>query len=160
MCVFSGMDTDDPVRAAVQVAREIGDRRIARAGLHLAPLTIRRKEQGPPAVYGAPVDQPEAWLPKGDWKGVVLTAAIARAMPDIDVGSALDRDLGGLPGAAFYRLASSPHGSPAARAVQLAGRDDAISSLAMSIDASLGGAYPVLFTLLGDHGLGKSRLVA
>jgi predicted ATPase len=160
VCVFSGMDADDPVRAAVQVAREIADRRISRAGLHLAPLTIRRKEQGPPAVYGAPVDQPEAWLPKGDWKGVVLTAAIARAMPDIDVGSALDRDLGGSPGAAFYRLASSPHASPAARAVQLAGRDDVISTLAKSIDASMSRACPGLFTLLGDHGLGKSRLAA
>jgi tetratricopeptide (TPR) repeat protein len=106
------------------------------------------------------VDQPEAWLPKGDWKGVVLTAVIARAMPDIDVGSALDRDLGGSPGAAFYRLASSPHGAPAARAVQLAGRDDVISALAMSIDASLSRRCPVLFTLLGDHGLGKSRLAA
>jgi tetratricopeptide (TPR) repeat protein len=160
VCVFSGMDTDDPVRAAVQVAREIADRRISRAGLHIAPLTIRRKEQGPPAVYGAPVDQPEAWLPKGDWKGVVLTSAIARAMPDIDVGSALDRDLGGSPGAAFYRLAAAPHGSPAARAVQLVGRDEVISELARSIDASLSGECPVLFTLLGDHGLGKSRLVA
>lgn len=160
VCVFSGMDTDDPVRAAVQVAREIADRRIARAGLHLAALTIRRKEQGPPAVYGAPVDQPEAWLPKGDWKGVVLTSAIARAMPDIDVGSALDRELGGSPGAAFYRLAASPHGSPAARAVQLSGRDDVISALAISIDASLSRASPVLFTLLGEPGLGKSRLAA
>ncbi|NUQ72090.1 MAG: protein kinase [Polyangiaceae bacterium] len=160
VCVFSGMDMDDPVRAAVQVAREIADRRIARAGLHLAPLTIRRKEQGPPAVYGAPVDQPEAWLPRGDWKGVVLTAAVARAMPDIDVGSALDRELGGSPGAAFYRLAASPHGSPAARAVQLAGRDEVISALAKSIDASLSRSIPVLFTLVGDPGLGKSRLAA
>lgn len=159
-CVFSGLYMEDPLGAAIAVAREVAGRRTARVALHLAELTLRRKDQGPPAVHGAPIEHPDTWLPPGDWDGIVLTTDIVRAMPESELsGVALDPTLSGAPGAVFYRLAGrSDHPSPAVRAVPLLGRDDVMNALGASLSASVIGACPGLFTLLGDVGLGKSRL--
>lgn len=98
VCVFSGAEIDDPVQAGIAVAREMVGRFEARAALHLASLAIRRQDNAPPAVYGVPVERPETWLPQGPWSGVVLTAEIARVVPENDLGPVSDS-------AAFYSLA-------------------------------------------------------
>ncbi|WP_437966204.1 protein kinase [Sorangium sp. So ce260] len=160
VCVFSGLDADDPVSAALAVAREVEERYAGRAAVHIAGLIVRRKEQGPPAVYGAPVEQPDTWMPRGDWNGVALTADLVRALPEGELGG-LSRDpaLSPAPGAVFYRLAARSHPPPgSASAVPLVGRDEIVGALAVSMEASLSGGSPGLFTLIGEGGLGKSRL--
>ncbi|WP_437658058.1 protein kinase domain-containing protein [Sorangium sp. So ce1182] len=160
VCVFSGVDADDPVSAAIAVAREIEERYAGRAAVHVAGLIVRRKEQGPPAVYGAPVEQPDAWMPPGDWGGVALTADLVRALPESELrGVSRDPALSHAPGAAFYRLPPRSHHPPTpVSAVPLVGRDEILGALAVSMEASLSSASPGLFTLIGEEGLGKSRL--
>ncbi|WP_437687649.1 protein kinase domain-containing protein [Sorangium sp. So ce176] len=161
VCVFSGVDADDPVSAAIAVAREIEERHAGRAAVHIAGLIVRRKEQGPPAVYGAPVEQPEAWMPLGGWGGVVLTADLVRALPEGELrGASRDPALSHATGAGFYRLAPrSQHPPTPASAAPLIGRDEIIGALAVSMEASMSSASPGLFTLIGEAGLGKSRLM-
>ncbi|NUQ75127.1 MAG: serine/threonine protein kinase, partial [Polyangiaceae bacterium] len=68
--VFSGMDVENPVQAALAAARDVVARFGAKAALHLASLAMRRQENAPPAVYGVPLDRPETWLPPpADWSG-------------------------------------------------------------------------------------------
>lgn len=97
--VFSGMDVENPVQAALAAARDVVARFGAKAALHLASLAMRRQENAPPAVYGVPLDRPETWLPPpADWSGIVLTAELARAVPEAELAPAAEGDM-------FFKLA-------------------------------------------------------
>lgn len=151
--VFSGVDVDDPAGAAIAAAREIvaDDARVA---IHLAAATVRRKARAAPAVYGAAVERPETWLPRDDWRGVVLTPEIARVARAGEIADAPVNT-------AFFRLGEGESATtePSIEIeAPLLGRGEVASALAASALASACGACPALFTLLGDHGVGKSRM--
>jgi tetratricopeptide (TPR) repeat protein len=134
---------DDPIRAALGAARELVDRHGGRAALHVESLLIRRGGPGPPTVYGAAVERPEAWMPPEPWSGVALTEALERALPED--GAAIPSEGGG------------PEADVEG---PLLGRERLIAALAASAAAAFDGTCPALFTLIGDAGLGKTRLVA
>ena len=141
--VFSGRDADQPAQAALAAARELVDRHGARAALHLASVTIRRKDQGAVAVYGAAVDRPETWMPAGPWSGVALSADLERVLSDAE------------PPPSSTRAAPSVEaGAP------LVGRSGALAAIEASAAAAFDGACPGLLTVIGEAGLGKSRLAA
>lgn len=145
VAVFSGLIAEDPARAAFATARDLVDRHGARVALHLAHVSIRWKERGPPAVFGAAVDRPEVWLPAAPWIGVSQTEELARALPEeppVPASSRAD-DLG-----SSVDDASLP----------LLGRSDEIDALTTSARGAFASARPGLFTLLAGAGLGKSRL--
>ncbi|WP_437835253.1 serine/threonine-protein kinase [Sorangium sp. So ce1153] len=144
VAVFSGRNTDHPAEAALAAARELAERHGARAALHLASVTLRRKARSSAAAYGAAVERPETWLPPEPWSGVALTAELERALPARDD-----------PGPASSRAAPSANVE-----APLAGRADVVAALSASAGAAFDGTCPGLFTLLGEPGLGKSRLVA
>ncbi|WP_437288652.1 serine/threonine-protein kinase [Sorangium sp. So ce406] len=144
VAVFSGRNADHPAEAALAAARELAERHGARAALHLASVTLRRKARSAAAAYGAAVERPETWLPPEPWSGVALTAELERALPARDD-----------PGPASSRAAPS-----AELEAPLAGRDDVVAALSASAGAAFDGTCPGLFTLVGEPGLGKSRLVA
>ena len=138
--VFPGKDVDDPARAALAAARELVDQRGARAALHVAGVRLRPSGAGPPAVYGAPVERPETWTPPEPWSGVALTGEFERALPEQSAPASVTGDPG--------REAEAP----------LLGRDGAISRLAASAAAAFEATCPGLLTVIGDAGLGKTRL--
>lgn len=143
VAVFSGRDADHPVLVALSVARELCDRYGARAALHLASVTIRPKERGAPAVYGAALDRPETWMPASPWSGVALSADVERLIAEADP------------------LPPSTEGAPSADAdPPLLGRGELMTALDASAASAFDGSCPGLFTLLGDVGLGKSRIAA
>jgi tetratricopeptide (TPR) repeat protein len=154
VAVFSGADTDDPVHTALATARELVVKLGARVALHLAPLSMRRKLRGPPAVYGLAVEKPETWLPPTPWSGIVLTAELARAVPAADL-----EPCPALP-SFFTPALLAPQLSAIVRAssVRLFGRDEVLAALSSSAEQSFSAAVPGLFTVIGDHGLGKSRI--
>jgi tetratricopeptide (TPR) repeat protein len=143
VAIFSGRDADQPGKVALSVARELVARHGARAALHLAGVSIRKSARGAPAVYGAAVDRPETWLPASPWSGVALTPEVEPWLADIELTPSP------LPGA-----------EPAEDQPPLLGRDDVMAALSASAAAAFDGASSALFTLLGDAGLGKSRLAA
>ncbi|WP_437760640.1 protein kinase domain-containing protein [Sorangium sp. So ce1389] len=146
VAVFSARDAEHPVRLALSAARELVERHGARAALHLAGVIIRPRDRGAPAVYGAAVDRPETWIPASPWSGVTLTEELERALAE------------GEP-------ATPPTSPPVARAAEsgpppMVGRGEAIAALEASAAAAFSGACPALVTVLGDAGLGKSRVAA
>ncbi|WP_437522245.1 protein kinase [Sorangium sp. So ce726] len=146
VAVFSGKDTDHPAQAALAAARELAGKHGARAALHLASVTLRRRARGAVSAYGAAVERPETWLPSEPWSGVALSAEIERVLPARD-------DSDGRP--------ASAEAEPSVEIeVPLAGRDDVLAAIAESARAAFDGTCPGLFTLIGDTGLGKSRLAA
>ncbi|WP_437781427.1 protein kinase domain-containing protein [Sorangium sp. So ce1097] len=144
VAVFSGRSAEHPAEAALAAARELASRHGARAALHLASVTLRRKARNAPAAYGVAVERPETWLPPEPWSGVALTAELERALPARDD-----------PGPASSRAAP-----PSEVEAPLAGRADVVAALSASAGAAFDGTCPGLFTLVGEPGLGKSRLVA
>ncbi|MGK4003389.1 protein kinase [Sorangium sp. So ce1036] len=142
LAVFPARDVDDPARAALAAARELALPGGARVALHVASVRLRRAAGGLHAAYGAPVERPETWLPAEPWRGLVMTDDFRRALPDDEA-------------------APTPPDDPASLAEPpLLGRGDVLSALAASAADAFDGACPGLLTLLGDAGLGKSRLAA
>jgi eukaryotic-like serine/threonine-protein kinase len=137
MGVFPAGETDDTTQAALTTARELVERHGARVALHLGTVTVRPREQGVPSVYGALVDRPEAWLPAEPWSGLRWTLEIEQILGD------------------SVRAASAADSAP-----PLVGRNDVRAALAESAVLAFDGTCPGLFTLLGDNGLGKTRLAA
>ncbi|WP_437791965.1 protein kinase domain-containing protein [Sorangium sp. So ce693] len=146
VAVFSGKDTDHPAQAALAAARELAGKHGARAALHLASVTLRRRARGAVSAYGAAVERPETWLPPEPWSGVALSAEIERALPAREDGDS--------------RPASAEAEPSVEIEAPLAGRDDVLAAIAESARAAFDGTCPGLFTLIGDTGLGKSRLAA
>ncbi|MGK3987158.1 protein kinase [Sorangium sp. So ce136] len=142
VAVFSARDVDDPARAALAAARDLAQSGGVRVALHLASVRLRRVAGGLHAVYGTPVERPETWLPAEPWCGLAMTEEFERALPDAE-------------------LAPTPPDAPESLGEPpLLGRDDVLSALAGSATDAFDGTCPGLFTLVGDAGLGKTRLTA
>lgn len=133
LALFSGAEAEAPIEAALGAAHELAAFPDAGAALHLAKVSIRPRPDGPPAVHGAAVDRPETWMPAGAFRGVVLSPELARVLPAME--------------------AAAPTEPP------LLGRGAALAALDASA-ALVQRGLPALVTVLGDHGLGKSRLAA
>ncbi len=65
----------DPAAAAIAAARELVAAG-ARVALHLDAVGVG-STSGVTTLHGAPVEQPETWLPTETWTGVVMTGALA-----------------------------------------------------------------------------------
>jgi tetratricopeptide (TPR) repeat protein len=139
--VFPAGETEDSPAAALAAARDLVEQHGARAALHLGSVTLRYREQGVPSVYGAPVDRPEAWLPSEPWSGLRWTAEVEQILGEA-------------------ARASGAAETVAEEVAPLVGRDDVRATLAESAVLAFDGTCPGLFTLLGDNGLGKTRLAA
>ncbi|WP_438034133.1 serine/threonine-protein kinase [Sorangium sp. So ce204] len=146
VALFSGLDIEHPAQAALAAARELVDRCDARAGLHLAGVTVRRKGRCAPVAYGAAVDRPEGWLPPEPWTGVVLSAEIERVLVETEPTP---------PSAGAAAATGAVDGE-----VPLFGRSEVVEALLASAAAAFDGTCPGLMTLLGDAGLGKTRLAS
>ncbi len=167
MAIFAGFETDDPAGAAIAVAREIVQKN-GRVALHLAPITIRRKERGAPLVYGAAVERPETWLPTNPWSGLVMTNDLESILPPesvagpISVGPKSLRP--SLRPAEMPAIALSESGrfdAPTRSSMldrMLIGRDEPLAIIENGLRAAFGQRVPRLATLIADVGLGKTRL--
>ncbi|MCC6551951.1 MAG: protein kinase [Polyangiaceae bacterium] len=152
VAVFSGHQAEEPATAALASARALAEQQGARASLHLASVVLRRREGASPTAYGAAVDSPGAWMPPEPWSGVRWTAAFDAALPD---GQRAPAEAAGAP-----EITSSGERLIDARiAAPLIGREDVLAALEASARVPFTEGRPALLTIIGDHGLGKSRLI-
>jgi serine/threonine protein kinase/tetratricopeptide (TPR) repeat protein len=178
VCVFSGTDTANPVSAALATARELIARFNARTALHLASLTLRPQEGGPPAIYGRAVEKPESWLPGEAWSGLLVTTDLARALPEEEgISAAASAASAFIPLSPAIREASEkihetappsiapPSKDPigggsvsTAKQLPLFGEQNVLEAMASSARVTFESGCAGLVTLIGDNGLGKSRL--
>ncbi|MDI1483597.1 serine/threonine-protein kinase [Polyangium sp. y55x31] len=167
--VFTALDSDDPAGSALSAARQIVEACEGRVALHLASVTVRRKDRGAPAFYGAAVERPETWIPPDAGDGITITEVLRAALGTPE-GSSLE--IARRTGSANTNTsdAALPRSSPAMPQlddgsqglddVPLIGRDDVVASLRASFEAARAQRSPRLATLVGDAGLGKSRLAS
>jgi len=153
VAVFSGDETDSPAAAALAAAEALVATG-ARAALHLERVLVRRSARGAKVVYGAAVDRPETWLSSEPWSGVWRTAEFERALPE--AGS--QRALGVEPEDASTGSLSRERSTDARLRIPLFGREAEMAAIAASMRASFEGRRAGLLTVIGDSGLGKSRL--
>jgi tetratricopeptide (TPR) repeat protein len=134
-----GAEHADPAGAAIAAARDLAAAG-ARVALHLELVRVT------PRIAGPAVDRPEDWLPAAAWTGVVLTRALATVTQAATRASDA--------GAGFVVLAEE------GETTELFGRDALIADLVADAAAALGTAGPGFALLVGDHGIGKTALVA
>ncbi|WP_437579624.1 serine/threonine-protein kinase [Sorangium sp. So ce887] len=152
-----------PKEAAAERALLAGREIVASVGaplaIHVAPLKLRREARegdSVQAVTGLAVERPEAWLPADPWRGIALSAELVTAHPGFDVAAASED------GRYFFAQEAplSPGERDAARAAPppLVGRGDPQSAVEGSRERALAGLGPGLCALIGERGVGKSRL--
>jgi tetratricopeptide (TPR) repeat protein len=147
------------VLAGIGCARKLAGRAQAELGaagpmvVHVAELGVRHA-RGRVRLSGLALQQPAAWcaLPGEDTgRGLWATAAAAAyldAEPEPGGLVPLDREP---PEAELQEID--------AQTVALRGRDRLLAAAVSEIDAALGQARPLLWTLEGDEGLGKTRVL-
>ena len=142
------------VRAAARAFGHAADQEEIDGVLHLAELRVREGAGGL-TVAGGALERPAEWLPGEEGPGLRLTeAAAAVAGPSIG-----ERDPAGFvsldtPTGSQAGVSSSPAGSAA-----LVGRDSLLEAAGQEGAACFTGACPTLTTLVGEAGLGKSRVL-
>ncbi|MEM9490826.1 MAG: protein kinase, partial [Myxococcota bacterium] len=159
ICAFAGLMDEDPIQEALAAAHHLTSRLGGRAVLHLTSLKLRRSRQrGALKVYGAEVEQPERWLPTGEWSGILLTAKIARVLPPGQLSPSPDHE-----GFAVLSTGTQPMPviavptRPTVDNTELVGCADILAKAEASLSLCVDSRRPILFTALGEHGVGKSR---
>ncbi|WP_437970083.1 protein kinase [Sorangium sp. So ce260] len=153
-----------PKEAAAERALLAGREIVASVGaplaIHVAPLKLRRDARDADSVQvvaGLAVERPEAWLPADPWRGIALSAELVTAHPGFDVAAASEDGR-------YFFAQEAPLSSgdrDAARAAPpppLVGRGETLSAVEESRERALAGLGPGLCALLGERGVGKSRL--
>ncbi len=142
------------VRAAARAYGHAADQEEVDGVLHLAELRVREGAGGL-TVAGGPLERPAEWLPAEDGPGLRLTAAAAA----VAGGNLGERDPAGFvsldtPSGSHAGLTATPAGGAA-----LVGRDSTLEAAGQEGAACFTGACPTLTTLVGETGLGKSRVL-
>ena len=155
LAVFTGLDHDTPLPAALTAAQALAAHR-ARSVIHLGSALLRRSAQGKVAVYGDDVEHVERWLPPppfaGLASGILLTAAAAELTPD----AVASPDVPGLfrPGRRDRTDKDDARTPP-----PLLGRGDLIDSLVSVATQAIIDGRPVHVAITGDTGAGKTRVL-
>ncbi len=151
VCAFAAPHGDKPVDRALRAARALRDQYGARVVVHLAALRLRPGKDGrPPRLYGEPVERPARWMPSADFTGLRLTTAAAELLPPQATQPAV-----GDPG---FRVLVDEAQDVHADEPALIGRSAFMDAARDCLAATLHTQTPSLVTLLGDHGVGKSRM--
>ncbi|MGE0550193.1 MAG: protein kinase [Kofleriaceae bacterium] len=142
-----GAEHADPASAAISAARDLAAAG-ARVALHLHALRVNTRS-GSIVIDGTGLQQPEQWLPPGQWTGIVLTRALASVVN----APTLPTDLG----PEFVAL-GEPGRSNSGR--QLFGREALLGDLLADAAAAFAGSGPALSLMIGDPGIGKTAIAA
>ncbi len=150
IAVFAQAHVDDPARTALNAARDIEERFGGRMALHVAPLAMRARRRGPPAVMGPAIDQVTSWLPSKPWQGLIVTREVARSLPS---GSTHP-----WPNHAGFAIPVGDSDS-ASDDTSLIGHQDVLAQVAETVRGCVDTRRPALVTLVASHGMGRSRLL-
>ncbi len=147
LAAFLWLDHDRPAQVALAVGK-----RLALHGaivLHTAIARVRRSSTRV-TLHGPAIERPESWRPASPWNGLLVTG---------DAAVDLDEDLVATDPPGFLRAAldDQPARSQVATVPDLVARAELIDELARTLASALDDAAPLLVTLVGTAGAGKSR---
>ena len=130
LAAFASPWAEDPLRAAHAAALQIVADEGGRAAVHLAQVTVVPRPGRAPVLTGEAIDRPESWLPEESWSGVHVGAELAGRVQSGDVA-----------------------------APPLVGREAAARAMEASAARCFADGSPALFTIVGERGLGKTRML-
>ncbi|HEY5924403.1 MAG TPA: protein kinase [Kofleriaceae bacterium] len=143
-----GSEDDNPLHAAVVLAREVASRG-GRALAHLGRALVRRA-RGEVRLYGRDVERPDTWLPPGGWRGALLSPRAAAAL-----GLCKDEDANG------FLPVSAVDATPSVDCpTLLVGRDSATERVCSLVARAFVAKTPHVCAIVGAAGSGKSTLAA
>lgn len=168
-CAVTALEADRPAAAAVALARLAVGAGAGAVFLHAARVTVRRRRGRRPRIAGAAALSPETWLPADSASSgyrVVATADFARALPGAEVVALEDGFFGVQIGARATGPAAVTANGDAATvppvedgAAMTFGRDKEMAAVSEAIAGAIAGdSGPVLITVAGASGMGKTRL--
>jgi tetratricopeptide (TPR) repeat protein len=147
VCAFLQGDSRDPADSALAAAERLAAADL-RVVMHVATAQVHRRPGRPPAIFGDVVSTPAAWMPAGSEAGLSTTveaeAALARGRLRQSV------------------LRASPEESVKHVVDDIdacIGREAEIARLLEAMATSVAEHRPVLVTLTGLAGVGKTRLL-
>ncbi len=147
---FPGSELTDPLLAAHKAATTLMVHHGARSAIHLASLRIRMQKRGRATVYGNAIERPEAWLPQNSWNGTVFSST---TRPAIREGTLLP-----VPDNPNFFFWDSESEESQTNRSELVGRERELARLADATNRCFTDKIPTLCTIVGEGGLGKSRL--
>ncbi|MBK9033205.1 MAG: protein kinase [Myxococcales bacterium] len=150
LAAFTWLDHEAPLAAALAVARELGREQVPIA-IHTGTVDARQRGAGV-RLFGDAVDRADGWIPRAPWTGLVLTA-------DVNAPGLACEDCATHPGFRRVIERGAQAGSAAQTVPDLLARDGLIADVVAAIDAGQTDARPRLITIVGDPGLGKTRLL-
>ena len=148
LAAFTAQHEEAPLSVALNVCRAlVGERR--RFTVHLTVALVRRSAHGKPMVYGSELDHPEQWIPVAPYTGIVLTRAVADALPGAVTPA------GDVPG--FFRDSQRDRTDAADARIDppLVGREGLVRSLVEALASARG----MLIGVSGEAGSGKTRVL-
>lgn len=158
VCGFSALDDAEPIRSALEAARELVQRYAARVVLHIAQLKVRRRRRGhTPQFFGPALQDVRRWKPEREWRGILLTKNVAEALPDDATQRSVEHpDFFELT-AIEERMHTEPTLLRLPVQVSLFGRARELETARASFRTVLDHQSPGLLTVYAEDGMGKSR---
>mgnify|MGYP000877986902 CR=1 FL=1 len=143
------LDHEHPLGAAIEAAALVapGGAQV----IHVDRAVVRRGRNDKVSVYGDVVNEVERWLPDRPWTGLVLTDAAAREH---------EGPLEPFPeSAGFHRLVDRDRTGTEATEPPLFGRSGLLADLTATATEAVRDGKTALITLLGESGMGRSRML-
>jgi len=157
--VFDPAAGEHPVRLALRAAHGAVARRLAaRALVDLATVTVLARPGGAPRYLSAAFARPASYPIESDPPGVLATAQAVDVLPGVPCSAVPGRE--GIALCHAEPAGAEPPTLVGWGEVPLVGRDGVLAELEELARGALRGGAPTVAALLGEPGLGKSRLAA
>ncbi len=149
LAVHVSLDHERPLSAAIEAANLLGAD--AAVVAHVDRAVVRRGRNDKIAVYGDALVTPERWRPTQPWSGLLLTDAAAR-----EHAGPLE-PAHGAPG--FHRLVDRDRTGVDDAEPPFVGRAALLDELTATAAAAVRAGATALVTVIGDPGMGRSRIL-
>ncbi len=157
--VFDSGTNENPVRMAVQGAFRLAGRGLAeRALVDLVAASVQRKEGDPPRYLSPAFGQVGRYPDPADPPGPLVSGRAAELLPEGRFAAVPGRE-----GILRVLPESHPADDPTVirqQAAPLVGREAEIAALLARAEGAVAGRAPALVSVVGEAGVGKSRLAA
>ena len=158
MCGFTTLAGHSPWRAAFAAARDLSGHPETSIALHMTEARVRQGK--PRRILGREIERPASWLPTRSWTGVLASPALAEALP-----AGVVEPTNEPPSSASHDGAAASWFQPVSSGLVHTGAHELYIDATGALDQArraaricLARSATTLFTVIGDHGMGKSRL--
>jgi len=150
--VFDQQFVDNPIQRALRAANILTERTIvSRAVIDIAPVMVRPRPDGSFRYLSGSFARTDTYPRASDPTGTLITAAVQPLLPEISWAPVAGRD-------ELFSQSGSGESATAVTQRPLFGRNKVLSALLNTANCAFSEGRPSISTIIGEKGLGKSRL--